>query len=318
MDSKPTESPTAPAKSFLDFPLELNLDQLDADIAILGIPYGKPYYAANLVNDQSLAPDALRQSARDIDYTRNHYDWDLGGPLLDNQDIKIVDCGNVSANLNDPNDHYLKAEQAVRQIIKTGSILITLGGDHGIPIPIFKALEELGKEITLIQIDAHIDWRDDVNGENEGYSSPIRRASEMRWINQIWQIGIRGIGSARTGEVESALANGANIITAYEMHEIGIQAILDRIPDNGHYYITIDADGLDPTIMPGVMAQTPGGLNWIQTRQLIHGLVNKGRVVGMDLVEIAPSYDLNNTTLIHAERLLCNFIGATVRAGYYD
>jgi len=318
MDSKLTESPTAPAKSFLDFPLELNLDQLDADIAILGIPYGKPYYAANLVNDQSLAPDALRQSARDIDYTRNHYDWDLGGPLLDNQDIKIVDCGNVSANLNDPNDHYLKAEQAVRQIIKTGSILITLGGDHGIPIPIFKALEELGKEITLIQIDAHIDWRDDVNGENEGYSSPIRRASEMRWINQIWQIGIRGIGSARTGEVESALANGANIITAYEMHEIGIQAILDRIPDNGHYYITIDADGLDPTIMPGVMAQTPGGLNWIQTRQLIHGLVNKGRVVGMDLVEIAPSYDLNNTTLIHAERLLCNFIGATVRAGYYD
>ena len=60
-----------------------------------------------------------------------------------------------------------------------------------------------------------------------------------------------------------------------------------------------------------------GGLSWVQTRKLIHGLVNKGRVLGMDLVEIAPAHDVGNTTMIHAERLLCNFIGACVRAGYY-
>ena len=75
---------------------------------------------------------------------------------------------------------------------------------------------------------------------------------------------------------------------------------------------------IDATIMPAVMAQTPGGLNWVQTHKLIHGLVKKGRVLGMDLVEIAPSYDVGATTMIHAERLICNFIGATVRAGYYD
>ena len=102
------------------------------------------------------------------------------------------------------------------------------------------------------------------------------------------------------------------------MHDIGMQAVLDRIPDGGPYYLTIDADGVDPTIMPGVISQTPGGLTWVQLHKLIHGLVNKGRVVGMDLVEIAPGMDVGKTTMVHAERLICNFIGATVRAGYYD
>ena len=102
------------------------------------------------------------------------------------------------------------------------------------------------------------------------------------------------------------------------MHDIGMSAVLDRIPDGGPYYLTIDADGLDPTIMPAVMGQAPGGLDWIQTRQLIHGLAKKGRVLGMDLVEIAPSYDHGHITITHAERLICNFIGACVRAGYYD
>ncbi len=92
---------------------------------------------------------------------------------------------------------------------------------------------------------------------------------------------------------------------------------LDRIPDGGPYYLTIDADGIDPTIMPAVVAQTPGGLDWIQTRKLVHGLVNKGRVLGVDLVEIAPQYDVGNITMVYAERLICNFIGAAVRAEYY-
>ena len=93
---------------------------------------------------------------------------------------------------------------------------------------------------------------------------------------------------------------------------------MERIPGGGPYCLTIDADGIDPTIMPAVMAQTPGGLNWVQTHKLIHGLVKKGRVLGMDLVEIAPSHDVGKITMVHAERLLCNFIGACVRAGYYD
>ena len=314
-----TTAPGTTPGTFLDFPLETNLDNLEADIAVLGVPFGMPYESSAMANDQSRAPDAIRQTTGylDIAYTRNHFDWDLGGPLLDGRNIKVVDCGNVTADMADHKEHYRRAEQAARKIFSAGTTLITLGGDHGIPIPVMRALEVHGGPITLVHVDAHLDWRHEVNGETEGYSSPIRRASEMPWIDKIVQIGMRGIGSARIAEVEDAMAYGARIISAYEMHDIGMDAVLDRIPDGDPYYLSIDADGIDPTIMPAVMAPTPGGLSWVQIRKLIHGLVNKGRVLGMDLVEIAPMHDVGNITMVHAERLICNFIGASVRARYY-
>ncbi len=315
---KLTTAPAGAPRTFLDFPLELNLDELDADVAILGIPFGMPYSPDFMANDQSRAPDALRQACEDVDYIKSHYDFDLGGPLLDDREIKVVDCGNVTADMSDHAEHYRRAEAAARKIFKSRATLISIGGDHGIPIPVFRALEEVGETVTLVHVDAHLDWRDEINGEPDGYSSPIRRAAELDWFGPIVQIGMRGIGSARRGEVEDAKAHGCDIIDAYEMHEIGMKAVMDRIPDGGPYYLTIDADGIDPTIMPAVMSQTPGGLDWLQLRQLVHGLVNKGRVLGMDIVEIAPSRDVGKITMDYAERLICNFIGASVRAGYYD
>jgi len=313
-----TVAPCGALRTFLEFPLELNLDELDADIAVLGIPFGKPYSPGHMANDQSWAPDALRQACEVPNSIRNHYDFDLRGPLLDDRDIKVVDCGNVTADMSDHAEHYRRAEAVAHKVFKSKATLISIGGDHGIPIPVFRALEEVGETVTLVHVDAHLDWREEVNGEPNGYSSPIRRASEMDWIGPIVQIGMRGIGSARRGEVEDAKAYGCDIIDAYEIHEIGMKAVLDRIPDGGPYYLTVDADGIDPTIMPAVMGQTPGGLDWLQLRQLVHGLVNKGRVLGMDIVEIAPSRDVGRITMEYAERLICNFIGATVRAGYYD
>lgn len=313
-----TEPPSGPCRTFLDFPFSASVDELEADVAILGVPFGMPYSAASMANDQSKAPDALRQAGADPDYTRNHFDWDLGGPLLAGKDVKVVDCGNVTADRYDHYEHYRRAQSAASKIFAAGTTLISIGGDHGVPIPVMRALEVLGQSITLVHIDAHLDWRDEINGESEGYSSPIRRASEMPWIDRIVQIGMRGIGSAREQEIADAKAYGADIITAYELHDLGVASVLERIPDGGPYYLTIDADGIDPTIMPAVISPTPGGLDWMQLRQFVHGLVNKGRVLGMDLVEIAPSFDVRQLTLVYAERLICNFVGATVRAGYYD
>jgi agmatinase len=312
-----TIAPDQSCGTFLNFPLALDLDNLQADFAVLGIPFGMPYTAASMANDQSRAPDALRQmpNAEDIAYTLNHFDWDLNGHLFDGQDIRAVDCENVSACSTDHSEHYRRAESAARKIFASGATLITQCGDHGIPIPVMRALSECDQIFTLVHVDAHLDWRNEVNGETEGYSSPIRRASEMPWIDKIVQLGLRGIGSTMAEEVADARAYGADLISAYEMHDIGMDAVLDGIPDGGPYYLTIDADGIDPTIMPAVMAQTPGGLDWIQLHRLIHGLVRKGRVIGMDLVEIAPMHDVGNISLIHAERLICNFIGACVRAG---
>ena len=316
-----TELPKGIAKGFLGLPLNLDLENLDAQIAILGVPYGLPYYPNELANDQSTAPDLLRQNAQDAAWdeprTTNHFDWDLGGSLLDNKNIKIIDLGNVTADFRNPREHYKRAEEVARKVFSSNTTLISIGGDHGIPIPIMRALPE-GNPVVLIQIDAHMDWRDEVNGEKEGYSSPIRRASELKSIKSIFQIGLRGVGSGRQKEFEDAKAYGSNLISAYEVHDVGVKNILKKIPDGSNFYITVDADGIDPTIMPAVNAPTPGGLNWMQIRELIHGIVKKGRVVGFDLVEISPKFEKGNTTFVHAERLICNFIGAMVRAGYYN
>lgn len=306
--------------SFLYSDINTDLDALEADIVFMGIPYGSAYTPDALANDQSRAPNTIRRVTDRVCRSLERHDFDVGGPIYDNRPIRAVDVGNVPYDLETPGGgHFTRAEEAMRKILRAGAMPITFGGDHGIPIPIFRALSELGGEpITLIQIDAHIDWRDHVNGVHDGLSSPIRRASEMDHFGEIFQIGIRAQGSGRPEEYEAALAYGAHIIPAFEVHEGGIDAVLARIPAGGRYYITIDADGIDPAVAPGVEGPAPGGLTFHQCRRLIHGLVGKGRVLGMDIVEITPSRDLNNITSIVAGRLAVNLIGAAVRAGYFD
>ncbi len=295
----------------------MDLDALDAHIAVLGIPFGSPYTIEEVTNDQTNAPTAVRQASDRVIRSPERWDFDVGGPLFDGRDIKFADCGDVRGDPRDLSGHYERAEQAVRKILSAHALPIIIGGDHGVTIPALRAYSGRGP-ITLVHIDAHLDWRDDVNGVKDGYSSPIRRASEMEHIGEIYQIGLRAQGSARAEEVEAAMAYGAHLINAYELHDVGMDAILDRIPDGGRYYLTIDADGMDPTIMPAVYGPAPGGVTFHQARKLIHGLVKKGRVVGMDIVEITPKLDVNRITSITAGRLIVNLIGAAVRANYFD
>ena len=302
--------------TFLFSELALNLDTLQADIAFLGIPYGSAYSFEDISNDQSRMPTAMRQTSDRIVRSLERYDFDLGGPLYDGRSIRTVDCGDVRTDILDMKGHLGRAEQAVRKILAAGALPIVLGGDHAIPIPVLRAFEGRGP-ITLIHIDQHLDWRDDVNGVTDGLSSPIRRASEMEHIGEIFQIGLRATGSARAEEVEAARAYGAHLISAYELHDAGMDAILARIPAGEQYYITVDLDGMDPSDAPAVAAPMPGGVTFLQARKLIRGLVQKGRVVGMDLVEITPRHDINNITCITAGRLIVNLIGTAVRAGYF-
>jgi agmatinase len=288
-----------------------------ADIAFLGIPHGAAYTVDDISNDQANAPTAIRQASDRAMRSLERYDFDFGGPLHMGRQLRVVDCGDVPADLADLTSHLVRAEAAVRHILAAGAMPIVLGGDHAIPIPVFRALDGQGP-ITLVQIDAHIDWRDEVNGVRQGLSSPIRRASEMDHIGAIFQIGIRSSGSARAEEVAAARAYGAAIVTAWELHDIGMDAVLARIPDGGRYYLTIDADGLDPSVMPAVAGPAPGGVTFHQARKLIHGLVRKGRLVGMDIVEITPRIDVNRISAITATRLIANLIGAAAGAGYFD
>ena len=311
-----TIPPRQTTATFLHSDYVADIDGLQADIAFLGIPYGEAYNYADIVNDQTNAPTAMRAASAAILRGLERYDFDIGGTLYDGNPIRTVDCGDVWGDHLDIKAHVYRAEQVVRGILAAGAMPIVLGGDHAIPIPVLRAFDKQDP-ITLVQIDQHIDWRDEVNGVRHGLSSPIRRASEMEHIGEIFQIGLRSSGSARPEEVEAAHAYGAHLISAYELHETGMKAILNRIPDGDRYYLTVDMDGIDPSIAPAVNAPAPGGVTFLQARELIHGLVRKGRVVGMDVVEITPKHDVNQITCITAGRLIVNLIGQAVRAGFF-
>ena len=317
MPTSLTVPPRQARQSFMDFEIVTDLDGFSADVAILGIPYGDPYSIDEVTNDQTNAPTAIRRASRRASDGLEQWDFDLDGTLFDNRKIRAVDCGDVPGDARDLGAHYRKAEQAARKIIDSGALLITLGGDHGVPIPVMRALERQGP-VTLVHIDAHLDWIDDKNGVREGYSSPIRRASEMAHIGEIFQIGLRGHGSARREEVEAARAYGSHLITDMILQDQGIDAVLEQIPAGGNSYLTIDADGLDPAVMPAVEGPAPGGLSYHQARKLIQGLTAKTRVLGMDIVEITPRRDLNQISAITACNLIFNMIGAATRAGYFD
>src|SRR4030081_978791 len=138
-----TVPPSLKHQSLLWSPRCTDLDALDAHIAILGIPFGSAYQASAITNDQSNAPDAVRSVTDRICRGLERYDFDVGGPIYGGRALKVVDVGNVPA------------EQAVSKILAAGAMPITLGGDHGIPIPILRAYKGHGP-ITLIQVDAHI------------------------------------------------------------------------------------------------------------------------------------------------------------------
>ncbi|HEY6824464.1 MAG TPA: arginase family protein, partial [Steroidobacteraceae bacterium] len=161
-------------------------------------------------------------------------------------------------------------------------------------------------------VDAHLDWRVDVGGVRRGYSSPLRWASTKRWIAGMTQIGMRSTGSARRGEVEDARRYGSHIFTAGDIHAQGMDPVLSSIPPAVPVYVTIDADGMDPTEMPAVMAPAPGGVRFEQLAPLLRALAMRQRIVGLDIVEIAPQFDQANAiTAVTAGRLILNALGAS-------
>ena len=129
-------------------------------------------------------------------------------------------------------------------------------------------------------------------------------------VSAVVQIGLRGQGSARQKVVDDATASDKSyLIKAEELHDQGISRILECIPKARYYYLTIDADGLDPTIAPGVAYPTPGGVTYFQLLNMMRGLAEKGTLAGLDFVEVVPERDVANLTSLFAARQILNFMG---------
>ena len=304
-------STMAPERPFLDWPIATGPSGWNAKVALLGIRHSEPYSHDPFPNDQAKAPGAIRALSQSFCYNSSHWDFDVGTDLASNLPSH-VDMGDVAFDGRDYGAYAAAITARARHLWKQGTQLVVLGGDHGVTIPVVDALDAVGAPVHILHIDAHLDWREEVGGVRRGYSSPLQWASKVKAVAGMTQIGLRAIGSARAKEVQAARAFGSQLFVAEQIHAEGMDPVLATIPEGRAVYLTIDADGLDPTEMPAVMAPTPGGIYFRQLAPLLRAVARRNRIVGMDIVEIAPSYDfVNGLTCIMAGRLILNVLSAS-------
>jgi agmatinase len=272
-----------------------------AALAVFGAPHGTPYKTIDNRPHQT-APDAFRRAVAEDGLWVSHWDFDFDGPLLPDQPLRAIDLGNLATTPKDGAGNRRKILAQTRAILAEGAVPLMFGGDDSVPIP-FLAAYAGGPPITVVQIDAHIDWRDNREGERQGYSSTMRRASEMDHVWRIVQAGAHGLGSARAEEVSAARQWGARLVPAQNMHREGVKSVLQHIEPGSLCVICLDLDVLDAAVMPAVAHPSPGGLSFLQVTELIDGIAEKAAIGGFAMVEFVPKRDLSGTSAYTAARI---------------
>lgn len=285
----------------------------DAEVAILGIPFGVPYPSPGLSAGCADAPSAIRARSRRLAHFADHHDFDLDGPMLvGSPPLRVVDAGDVDGSAEDGAGNATRAESAIRSLLAAGAIPIVLGGDDSVPIPVLRAYS--GSEtVTVLQVDAHLDFRDEVAGVRDGYSSTMRRAAEMDHVERIVQAGLRGVGSARTSDVADARAAGNLLVTARELRTRGVEWLLEELPREAPVFIVFDLDGLDPSVAPAVSGASPGGLSYNEAGDLLGGLAGRCRVVGAAFTELVPALDVNGISALVVVRMVMRLLAGIDR-----
>jgi agmatinase len=288
----------APEAGFLGLPVETDLGRITADVAFLGVPHGWAYPRPGTTAGCAEAPAAVRRASQRLARFIGHWDFDLDGPM---ELGSAVDAGDVPGDAADGAGNSARTADAVRAILGAGAIPICIGGDDSVPIPILRAFEGRGP-ITVLQVDAHLDYRDEVDGVREGYSSPMRRASEMSHVERIVHVGLRGVGSARPSDVRHSRAAGNLLVTARELRHRGVPWLLDQLPADASIFLSFDFDGLDPSTFPAVSAIAPGGVSFAEAVDLIGKF--GPRVRGAAFTEYVPDREAGDLSALTACRLL--------------
>jgi agmatinase len=260
-------------------------------VAVLAAAEATPYDGQ--ASHSAEAPGAIRAASRQFAGQMRQVDFDLGRTLLAEgrrPGWLGLDLGDVPTKVRTPRGNRARIAAAVGAVLARGALPLVLGGDDSVPIPVAAGYAGHGP-VTLVQVDAHVDWGDVIRGEANGYGSPMRRGAEMPWVTGMLQVGIRGLGSGEAWQHADARSWGDRIVTAREWHARGAEAILAERPAGERYLVSIDCDGLDPAVFPAVAMPTPGGLTYEDVLALLHGLADRGRIVGMVMAEYVPDRD---------------------------
>ena len=277
--------------------------------AFVGIPYGPAYQAWEL-SAAADGADRVRASASAHAYTRflTHWNFDIGEPQFEDGRPNITDLGNLVGDVRAPERIVGNAAAVLGPLVKAGVVPVVMGGMDSVP-PMLVAPFQGHEDINVLQIDAHIDFRDEINGRRDGFSSPMRRLRDHSCVHDLVHVGTRSIGSARREEVEAALRAGNRIVTAWDVHENGAKWVADSLDLSRRWVVSLDCDGMDPTVAPGVGAIEPGGLSFVQTSILLNHLARNDRLAGIVFTEYQPAKDVGDTTAHTIVRLILNILG---------
>ena len=292
--------------SFGKYPYQPDWSAIDADFAVLGAPFD---FGTQFRAGARFGPRGIREASTLFSFGHaGAYDHEDNLTYLAADEVRIVDIGDADIVHTDTVKSHTNIETGVRAILAAGATPIVLGGDHSVNIPCINAFSD-EEPFHLVQIDAHLDFVDERHGVKCGHGNPMRRAAEKSYVTGLSQIGIRNVSSTAKDGYDDARRMGSDIQSVRQFRAIGVAGMLNRIPADQRYYVTIDIDGFDPSIAPGTGTPSHGGFLYYEILELLDGLTKRGNVIGVDLVEVAPDYDQSGSTTTLAAQMLLNFIG---------
>lgn len=289
-------------RTFLSAPYQPDLEKLNADFAVLGVPFDEGTWGQP---GERYGPRDMRESSQEYahDLTEGFYYIDGDRTVL--KDKRWADVGDVIIYPTVPLETDAKITEAVKKILAKKAFPIILGGDHSITFPVLRAYDI---PLTIVHIDAHLDTWNGAKG-NLDHASWVLRAAKLPTVKNISQIGMRGIANDPEA-AGNAKELHTRIVTSEEIHRRGIAAALEQIPKSENIYITFDVDAMDPTLAPGTGTLEPGGLTFQEIDELLKAIPAKGRLVGLDIVEVNPYRDASGRTAQTAIRLMVDLLGA--------
>jgi agmatinase len=279
----------------------------DARIAFLGIPFdeGTRYRPGSRFGPRGIRDASLLYGSSSMGFG-GFYDIEVGRVLL--ADTLMVDVGDVRIV---PGSSHLSRDSitvAVGDLLDRDLFVVSVGGDHSVTFPIICA-HASRRRINIVQFDSHLDFTDEVAGDRFTHGSSMRRASEPEGVDQITQIGVRGLLNSPVSHM-SAMAAGNTIVTTQDLRRMGADQTIRTVPP-GDCYVTIDIDVLDPSVAPGTGTPEPGGLSYDEMKALLVALADRRdvNIRGFDLTEVNPLLDPNGITALLASRIILDFLG---------
>jgi len=295
--------------TFGKYPYVADWDNIDADVAILGAPFD---FGTQWRPGARFGPRGVREASTLFSFGHaGAYDHEDDVTYLEN--ARIVDLGDADIIHTDTINSHKNIEFGVRKILDAGALPVVIGGDHSVNIPCINAFSDFG-DIHVVQIDAHLDFVDERHGVRFGHGNPMRRAVEKDYVTGLSQFGIRNVSSTAKEGYDDARSRGSDILSVRQIRKLGVQAIAARVSADVDIYLTIDIDGFDPSIAPGTGTPSHGGFLYYEVLELVAILAARQRIVGIDLVEVAPDYDHTGSTTTLAAQLLLNIIGRILHA----